>query len=222
VSSARSAEVDDHEVEEESPGLWESFFTALRLIVGWFCIAIGVVNLLVEVDRVDGEPDTGYFFFHTMLFVGGLVLLSLPWLGRSPGLPGYVAGGLVAAAGMVVSGIMVTSSQCCLTVFQVRHGWPFAFVARNEATGEAGRWHIDSQHLLADLMFWAYVGLMVLVVIALLRRVTGNETPAAAALEDSTIATHAEQRAYIENGQNDGAAKGPAQDAPVRERADGT
>jgi hypothetical protein len=32
--------------EDEAPGLWTSFGTALRLIVGWFCVAIGVLNLL--------------------------------------------------------------------------------------------------------------------------------------------------------------------------------
>src|SRR4051794_13686117 len=152
VSSVGNAEVDDDELDEEGPGLWESFFTALRLIVGWFCVAIGVVNLLVEVDRVDGEPDTGYFVFHAVLIVGGLVLLGVTWLGRRPGAPGYLTGVLVAAAGMAVSAVTVTSSQCCLRGFGVRHGWPFAFVARDDAAGEAGRWHVDSQHLLADLL----------------------------------------------------------------------
>jgi hypothetical protein len=215
VSSAGNAEVDD-ELQEEAPGLWESFFTALRLIVGWFCVAIGVVNLLVEVDRVSGEPDTGYFVFHTMLFAGGLVLLGVSWLGRSPGLPGYVAGGLVAAAGMVGSAVTVTSSQCCLRAFDVRHGWPFAFVARDEAGGAAGRWHVDSQHLLADLLFWGYAGLLVLVVVALIRRATGHDTAAGHDEAAGPATGHAEQRAYIEHMQTD-----EPGDAPVRERAEG-
>jgi len=213
VSSVGNAEVDD-ELEEEAPGLWESFFTALRLIVGWFCVAIGVVNLLVEADRVDGETNTGYLVFHAMIFVGGLVLLAVPWLGRSSGAPGYVTGGLVASLGMVLSAVTVTSSACCLRAFDVRHGWPFAFVARDDAAGEAGRWHVDSQHLLADLLFWGYVGLLVLVVVALMRRATVREPAPGERVEVGT--GHAEQRAYIEHGQLDEPA-----DAPVRERADG-
>lgn len=210
MSSVDDAEVDDDEYEE-APGLWGSFATALRLIVGWFCVAIGVVNLLVEVDRVNGEPDTGYFVFHTMLFVGGLVLLGVAWLGHRPGVPGYVAGGLVAAAGMAVSGITVTWSECCLTAFQVRHGWPFAFIARNEGAGEAGRWHIDSQHALADMLFWGYAGLLVLVMIALMRRATNPEEPEPV---KSAGTGHAEARAYIEHGQDE-------TPEPVRERAEG-
>jgi hypothetical protein len=214
VSSVGNPEVDDDELEDESPGLWGSFFTALRLIVGWFCVAIGVVNLLVEVDRVDGGPDTGYLVFHAMLVAGGFVLLGVNSLGRSAGAPGYAAGALVAAAGMAVSAVTVTASACCLRAFDVRHGWPFAVVARNDAAGEAGRWHVDSQHLLADLLFWGYTGLLVLVLVALMRRATGRQPAPGHTIAAGT--GHAEQRAYIEHGQMDQPA-----DPPVRERADG-
>ncbi|GLY95673.1 hypothetical protein Acsp02_29280 [Actinoplanes sp. NBRC 103695] len=189
-----------NDVEDEAPGLWTSFGTALRLIVGWFCVAIGVLNLLVEVDRNRGDPpDTPFFLFHVMLFVGGITLLAVSWLGRGPGLPGYLAGALVTTAGMVVSGIPVTPSVCCRTAFDVRHGWPFTFVARNEGVGEAARWHIDSQHLLADLLFWGYAGLIALVIVAMVRRaVTPRAEPSEEPAEPEPGplgAVHAEQRA---------------------------
>ena len=143
--------------EDEAPGLWTSFGTALRLIVGWFCVAIGVLNLLVGVDWTGGDPDTAYVTFHGMLVVGGLLLLSLSRLVRRPGTIGYLAGGLVAAAGLLVGSIPVNNTVCCMTGFAIRHGWPFTFLARDE---QAGRWHVDSQHLLADLLFWGYAGLI--------------------------------------------------------------
>jgi hypothetical protein len=223
--------VDEDELEDEAPGLWTSFGTALRLIVGWFCVAIGVLNLLVEVDRNSGDPpDTPYFLFHVMLFVGGITLLAVSWLGRSPGVPGYLAGALVTTAGMVVSGIPVTSSVCCMTAFDVRHGWPFTFVARNEGAGEAARWHIDSQHLLADLLFWGYVGLIALVIGATARRaVTSDELApvpsgaayaapeagasgaAHAAPEAGRTGAHAEQRALAAEEKSGERAKAPGE-----------
>jgi hypothetical protein len=201
VSSTVNPPVDEDDLDAEAPGLWGSFGTALRLIVGWFCVAIGVLNLLVEMDRASGDPpDPAYFVFHAMLFVGGITLLAVSWLGRGPGLPGYLAGGLVAAAGLVISGIPVTNSVCCMSAFDVRHGWPFTFVARDEGVGAAARWHIDSQHLLADLLFWGYVGLIALVIVATVRRVATPDAappaaapPAAAAGRGATA--HAEHRA---------------------------
>jgi len=157
---------------DEAPGLWTSFGTALRLIVGWFSAAIGVLNLLAGVDRSSGATDTAYLAFHGMLFIGGLLLLSLSRLVRHPGRIGCLAGGLVAAAGLLVSAIPVTK-VCCMTTFAVRHGWPFSLLARDET---AGRWHVDSQHLLADLLFWGYAGLLALVAVELVRRVTHRES----------------------------------------------
>jgi len=169
-ASAGHAEADD----EEAPGLWSSFGTALRLIVGWFCVAIGILNLIVELDRTDGTPDGAYLIFHGMLFVGGVLMVSLAWIDPRPGFAGYFAGAVVLAAGMLFSGLPVSDSVCCMTGFDIRHGWPFTFVARDEAA----RWHVDSQHLLADLLFWGYVGLIVLLVIALARRVTTHHDEA--------------------------------------------
>jgi hypothetical protein len=157
-------------LDHEPPGLWESFGTALRLIVGWFCVAIGVLNLIVELDRQAGTPDLPYFLFHGMLLVGGVVLLALSWIGPRPGFVGYLAGGAVLVFGMLLSAVPATTTVCCLAAFSIRHGYPFTFVARDPGA----RWHIDSQHVLADALFWGYAGLIVLVAIAVLRGATGR------------------------------------------------
>jgi hypothetical protein len=96
-------------------------------------------------------------------------------------------------------------------------------VARDSGSGEAARWHVDSQHLLADLLFWGYAGLLLLVVVALMRRAGGpqppvpTDPPADMAAPPDVLpplaaggTTHAEQRALAEQDQ-----------AQIRQRADG-
>jgi hypothetical protein len=172
MSAVGNLEADtDADLDEEAPGLWESFGTALRLIVGWFCVAIGVLNVVVEFDRPTGTPDLPYLLFHGMLLIGGMILLALGWIAPRPGFAGYLAGGAVLVFGTLLSAVPATTTVCCLPAFSIRHGFPFTFVARDPGQ----RWHIDSQHVLADAMFWGYAGLIVLVAIAVLRGATGSE-----------------------------------------------
>jgi hypothetical protein len=151
--------------DDEAPGLWGSFGVALRLLVGWFSVAIALLNLIVEIGRM---PDRAYLLFHVLLLVGGLLLISLDRGAAGTGPVGCTAGGVVLAGGMLVSALPVSDAVCCMTVYAVRHGYPFTFLARNDG----GRWHVDSQHLLADLLFWGYAGLIVLVLFAMTRRAT--------------------------------------------------
>ena len=177
-------------------GLWTSFGSALRLIVGWFSVTIGLLNLLAEADRIARRADTAYVAFHVVLVAGGILLLAVPWLGRDPGPAGYLAGGVVTAAGMVAGAAPVRNTVCCLYAFDERHGYPFSLVARDDA----GRWHVDAQHLLADLLFWGYAGLLVLIVVALARRLTPGRA-AGAATAPRRAHTHAESRAHAAAAQ---------------------
>jgi hypothetical protein len=161
------------------PGLRALFGAALRLTVGWFCVAIGILDLVVELDRRTGMPDGPFLLFHAVLVIGGGGLLALAWIAPRPGVPGYVAGGTVLVGGTLVSALPVATTVCCLPAFTVRHGFPFTFLARDDGT----RWHIDGQHLLADLMFWGYAGLIVLVVVAVLHGVTGADDDTASGTE---------------------------------------
>lgn len=141
-----------------------SFGAALRLLVGWFSIAIGILNLLVEIDR-GGADDGAYVAFHVMLVLGGVLLVSFSRLGAGAGVAGYCAGGAVLVAGMILSAVRAFDAACCMTWYAVRHGYPFSLAAR-----DAGSWHLDGPRLLADLLFWGYAGLIVLVVVASVRR----------------------------------------------------
>jgi len=101
-----------------------------------------------------------------MLLVGGAVLLALDWVAPRPGLIGYLVGAAILLLGTLISALPATTTVCCMSAFTVRHGYPFIFAAHDEGL----RWHINSQHLLADLMFWGYAGLLALVLISFLRR----------------------------------------------------
>jgi hypothetical protein len=148
-------------------GPWRSFGAAARLIVGWFAILIGLLNLLAEADRRT-DADVPVLVFQSMLVVGGILLLALGRLAPDPGPAGYAVGAAVATIGLVGSAVPVITSVCCMSAFGVRHGFPFTFLARD---GDAGPWHADGHRLVADLLFWGFVGLLALVAVALFRRI---------------------------------------------------
>jgi hypothetical protein len=155
---------------DAQPGLWESFGTAVRLIVGWFCVAIGLLNLVVEADRRPGTPDRTYLLYHAMLLVSGALVLALGSIRPRPGVSGYAAFGAILVLGTAITAIPATVTVCCLSGFGERHGFPFTLVGHNAG----GRWHLDSPHLLADLMFWGGAGLIVLVLMVVLRDPVGS------------------------------------------------
>jgi hypothetical protein len=148
-----------------APGRWDSISAGLRLLVGWFSVAIAVLNLLTELDRA---PERAYLLFHAVLLIGGALLIVVDPEAAGTGPVAGSTGGAVLVAGTLVSALPVNTAACCMSGFAVRHGYPFAFLAR----AEGGSWHLDSQHLLADLLFWGYAGLVVLVLVTLTRRIT--------------------------------------------------
>lgn len=150
---------------DERPGLRGSFGAGLRLLVGWFSVAIAILDLLTEMDRA---PERGYLLFHILLLVGGSLLISFGRGAAGAGSAGYAGFGAVLAGGMLLSALPVTDARCCMTAFAVRHGYPFTFLARDDGA----RWHVDGRHVLVDLLFWGYAGLIVLVLVATARRVT--------------------------------------------------
>jgi hypothetical protein len=148
---------------DETPGRWGSFGAGLRLLVGWFSVAIALLNLLAELDRL---PDRAYLLFHALLLVGGLLLISFGW--GAAGRAGYAGFGAVLTGGMLGSALPANHAVCCMTRYSVRHGFPFTFLARDDGGG----WHVDSPQLVADLLFWGYAGLIALVLVATARRIS--------------------------------------------------
>jgi hypothetical protein len=162
------------DAEPGGPGLW----TALRLIAGWLSVAMGAFDLITELDRPSGVSDGPYLVFHGVWLAGGIILLALARIGPEPRVAGYVAGAVVTVAGMIISAVPATTSVCCMSAFAVRHGYPFVFLARDAGPDDARRWHLSSGHALADLVFWACLGLIALIVVSFARRPARTATSA--------------------------------------------
>lgn len=152
---------------DQAPGLPHSFGAGLRLLVGWCSVAVAVLNLLTELGRL---PEPAYLLFHAVLLVGGLLLVSFGWGAAGAGPAGYSGFGAVLVGGMLLSALPATDARCCMTEYAVRHGFPFTFLARDEGS----RWHVDGPHLVTDLLFWGYAGLVALVLVAATRRATAH------------------------------------------------
>jgi hypothetical protein len=165
--------------------LLTSSATTLRLIVGWAGTALGALNLAMGIDTGRGTTDGTYLLFHLVLLLAGLLLLALGHLRRRPSRLGLLAAALVTAGGLVISALPATAVGCCLLGYAVRHGFPFTLLAR-----DPGGWRWDGLLLIADLLFWACVGLFVLVPITLVWHGESART-----LPAVRHPTHTEQRA---------------------------
>jgi hypothetical protein len=141
-----------------SAELWPSIPAVLRVMTGWFLLGIGLLNLSVEAD---GGLTGAYLVFHSMIALGGVLLL----LRRRP-VPGR-AGHLLAAV-LVPVGIVATTwpdtSGCCMDAHPSRHGYPFPFL------GLGGGVHVEPLYLAADLVFWSCAWLVTVVALALIER----------------------------------------------------
>ncbi|MEV4344838.1 hypothetical protein AB0J83_10210 [Actinoplanes sp. NPDC049596] len=153
----------------EDPGLLEGAATTLRLIVGWAFTALAVLNLAMGLDSVS------YALFHGVLLIAGLTLLGLPRVGRRPRRAAWLAGSAVAVLGLVVSTVPTAAVACCSPAYAVRHGFPFTMLAR-----DPGGWHADGGRIVIDLLFWALVGLLVLIAVARLTPAPTGPAPAPA------------------------------------------
>jgi hypothetical protein len=113
---------------------------------------------------------------------GGLVLL-MPHRIRLPGLVTTSSAAGAALAG-TVAGLVAGSAQlCCAFVYAMARGWPFHWVQRGAVADDSATaqrlafgadWHLDAVGLTGNLLFWAYVGMLIVVVGALARRAAAD------------------------------------------------
>ena len=177
------------DVEPEDHGPLASVLIMARLLIGWCCTALGALGLLM------GFGDAHYVLYQAVLLLGGLALLAFRPMVRRPRPIAYLAGGAVAALGLVISTLPADSYVvCCRLSGQAHpHGFPLAFLA-------SGR--LDPWRAFADLLFWALVGLFPLVTLTRLWPAPpsdpGTERPNAGS------SGHAEQRAEVADDENVG------------------
>jgi len=113
-----------------------------------------------------------------VLAAGGLVLL-MPHRIRLPGLLTTAGAGLAALAGTAAGLVAGAAETCCAYAYVVRRGWPFPWVSRGAVAddpagarllADSAGWHVDAISLAADLLVFAYAGMLIVVVVVLARR----------------------------------------------------
>src|SRR5689334_1937528 len=177
------------DAEPQDHGPLASFLIVARLLIGWCCMALGALGLLM------GFGDGRYVLYQVVLLLGGPALLAFRPMVRRPRPIAYLTGGTVAALGLVISTLPGNSpALCCrLPGYAHPHGFPLAFLAHG---------HLDPARAFADLLFWLLVGLFPLVALTLLwpapPPAAGAERPAAPS------SGHAERRAEVADDENVG------------------
>jgi hypothetical protein len=172
--------------DDEEQGL-QSYLSMARLLAGWAGLGLGALNLMMGVD------ESPYVIFHVVVLAAGGALLGAGTLRRGPGRIAWLTGAAVTGAGLLISSLPRTAATfCCVSGADKRHGFPFTLLAE-----KAGHWHLDGAHLIADLFFWACVGMF-----ALLAMVIATPAHPPAPEPPRGSARHAEPRAETVDDEN--------------------
>jgi len=178
--------------DDGSEDLWAASAISARLIAGWACAAVAVLDLSM------GLGPRPYLIFHAMLLAGGLLLLTMGNLPKKPSPIGYAVTAALALLALVLAALPRTSTVCCMRGLAIRHGYPLTVLAWDDGQKR----HFAPGHAVADLVFWFLAGLIVLAAVtqALPRREpapaastvpTATAVPTAAAAPTATVGSAA-------------------------------
>ncbi|MBG0561666.1 hypothetical protein [Actinoplanes aureus] len=140
-----------------------------RVTVGALSFLAGTFWLVMNLST-DSATDVG---IGAVVAAGGLALLAWHRLGVPARLARIVAA-VTGLAGAVVGLASHSASLGGMYAWSEDRGWPFAWLYRGAVADDPGQarllaeadgWGIDVLRLVADLVVWAYAGLIVAVVI---------------------------------------------------------
>ena len=103
------------------PDLRSSALTILRLILGWACASLGLLDLAM------GLRPAAYAVFHLVMLVTGAVLLALGMLRKRPGRGAFLTAAAVSGAGLLISAL-------------VNRGYPFRLRSAGLAVADLFFW----------------------------------------------------------------------------------
>jgi hypothetical protein len=168
---------------------WQRLRAASGGLLGALTLVAGVSWLLIYLPGSHPAMDATV---GVVFAAGGLVLL-MPHRVR---LPGAATTGTAAAAAAVgtLAGLVIGSAQvCCAFVYAMARGFPFDWLQRGAFAGDSATarrlalgsdWHVDALGLAGDLVFWAYAGMLAVVVVLLARRTAADRDAARAGVWD--------------------------------------
>jgi hypothetical protein len=146
-----------------------------RWLLGAFTLVGGLTWVLINLHGPQPVLDIAA---GTVLAAGGLVLLMPHRIDLPPRTTALVTAASALAG--TASGLSAVKSQfCCEFAYVVDRGWPFTWLQRGAVAQsyEAARtlvasadWTFDAFALAADLLIWAYVGLLIMTIVVLVRR----------------------------------------------------
>jgi hypothetical protein len=147
----------------------------LRAGAGALTLVAGLTWLLLNLQSPEPAVDV---LVGVVLATGGLILL-MPHRVQLP--RRWTAGtmALTALAGTAAGLVSAAEQECCMFAYATARGFPFRWIGRGAeaVTPEAARnlaraadWRIDAISMTADLLFWAFVGLLAVVAVDATRR----------------------------------------------------
>lgn len=154
---------------------WGPAGRLLRWLFGAGTLVGGLTWILLNMHADELLLDVA---IGVVLAVGGLVLLMPHRITLPRKVTAVVV--VVAALGGTAAGLLATDEQvCCMHGYVEDRGWPVEWVQRGAVAedpdsarrlAQSAGWTYDFLALAADLVLWAYAGMLVVVTAVLLRR----------------------------------------------------
>ena len=163
---------------DEQIGRWARAGRLARWLLGAFSLVGGLTWILLTAHGQSAALD---LTIGVVAALAGLVLL-MPHRIRLPRLITPIVMAMVAIAGAAAGLLHVSERDCCMYAHVVDRGFPFVWVERAgvgadpetaERLARAANWTVDLVSLTANLVLWAYAGMLLLVIAVLVRRRRG-------------------------------------------------
>jgi xanthosine utilization system XapX-like protein len=157
---------------------WRPVGNVLRWLLGAGSLVAGFTWMLINLSNPSALVDT---LVGLVLVAGGLVLL-MPHRIRLPRRVTWVVMTAVALVG-TVAGLASGRATWSGYAYIAERGWPFHWAQRGAIAGDAetarrltdgADWNLDLVALAGTLLFFAYVGLVLVVIVTLVRRSRRN------------------------------------------------
>ena len=154
---------------------WATPAAVLRWLLGALSLVGGLTWILVTTHGPTAAIDLA---IGLVLAGAGLVLL-MPHRIRLPPRTTALVMTVSALAGTVAGLAAVHGRECCSYLFVIDRGWPFAWARRGAVADDpatafqlahSAPWSADLVSLAADLVLWAYAGMLLVVIGVLVRR----------------------------------------------------
>lgn len=158
---------------------WAPGLRLLRFLLGAVTLVGGLTWILVNLTGPNPVLD---MVIGGVLAAGALVLL-MPHRIRLPRLLTLVAVVGAGVAGTAAGLLASTEQTCCSYAYVVDRGWPFHWVGRGAVATDPDTafrltqdadWQVNLLSLGGNVLLWAYVGMLLVVIAVLVRRARGD------------------------------------------------